>query len=58
MSTDGGIVGGMAAREDEVTVRLEEIVERARAELGLDCESDTAVVERAPMRTSWAACST
>jgi hypothetical protein len=38
----------MAAREDKVTVRLDaEMVERARAELGLDRESDTAVVERA-----------
>jgi hypothetical protein len=38
----------MAAREDKVTVKLDaEMVERARAELGLDSESDTAVVERA-----------
>lgn len=38
----------MAAGEDKVTVRLDaEMVERARAELGLDSGSDTAVVERA-----------
>jgi hypothetical protein len=38
----------MAAREDKVTVELDaQMVERARAELGLGGESDTAVVERA-----------
>jgi putative PIN family toxin of toxin-antitoxin system len=38
----------MANRGDKVTVELDaEMVERARAELGLDSESDTAVVERA-----------
>ena len=40
--------GCMAARGDKVTVELDaEMVERARAELGLGSESDTAVVERA-----------
>ena len=38
----------MAAHGDKVTVQLDaEMVERARAELGLDSETDTAVVERA-----------
>jgi hypothetical protein len=38
----------MAARGDKVTVELDaEMVERVRAELGLESESDTAVVERA-----------
>lgn len=38
----------MGTRGDKVTVELDaEMVERARAELGLDRESDTAVVERA-----------
>ncbi|MCP9491943.1 MAG: hypothetical protein MSC31_19020 [Solirubrobacteraceae bacterium MAG38_C4-C5] len=38
----------MATRESKVTVALDaEMVERARTELGLDGESDTAVVEHA-----------
>jgi predicted transcriptional regulator len=38
----------MAASGDKLAVELDaEMVERARAELGLDSESDTAVVERA-----------
>ena len=38
----------MAAHGDKVTVQLDaEMDERARAELGLDSETDTAVVERA-----------
>ena len=41
-------VTGMAAREDKVTVQVDaEMVERARAELGLGGGSDAAVVERA-----------
>lgn len=38
----------MAVRKDKLTVKLDaEMVDRARAELGLDAASDTAVVERA-----------
>jgi len=38
----------MAARKDKVTVQLDaEMIDRARAALGLDSASDTAVVERA-----------
>jgi len=41
-------VRDMAAREDKVTVQVDaEMVERARAELGLGGGSDAAVVERA-----------
>lgn len=41
-------VSTMAAREDKVTVQVDaEMVERARAELGLGGGSDAAVVERA-----------
>lgn len=38
----------MAVRKDKLTVKLDaEMVDRARAELGLDAANDTAVVERA-----------
>lgn len=38
----------MAARDDKVSVEVDaEMIERARTELGLQSESDTAVVERA-----------
>lgn len=38
----------MAARKDKVTVQVDaDMIDRARAELGLDAASDTAVVERA-----------
>jgi len=39
---------GVAVRDDKVSVEVDaEMIERARAELGLSSESDTAVVERA-----------
>jgi hypothetical protein len=39
---------GMATGDDKVTVEVDaEMVQRARTELGLESESDTAVVERA-----------
>lgn len=38
----------MAVRDDKISVEIDaEMIERARTELGLENESDTAVVERA-----------